>query len=198
MRESRQLLVKLLRTVGFEVREAADGKQGLALFYSWQPDLIWMDIRMPVMDGYEAIKQIKKTKAGKKTIIIILTSSVFEDERQEVLQIGGADLLRKPYLEEEIFMAMERHLGVQFIYEEHTAADTDVRPPKKFAQLPKDIRIDLLEVIGQLDQEGCFKILDKLDVIHHEIASALRILVENYKFEELEDMLKQAELGDEE
>ena len=72
---NRQLLVKLLTPIGFQVREAENGKAGLQVWQDWQPQLIFMDMRMPVMDGYEATRQIKATTRGQATIIIALTAS---------------------------------------------------------------------------------------------------------------------------
>ena len=77
--ENRLFLVQLLSSVGFEVREAENGQAAIAIWESWQPDLILMDMRMPVMDGYEATRQIKATLAGQKTAIVALTASVFDN-----------------------------------------------------------------------------------------------------------------------
>ncbi len=198
MMENRKLLTRLLKSVGFEVRDASDGKQGVETFNSWHPDLIWMDMRMPVMDGYEATKEIKKTEAGRKAVIIALTAHAFEEQRQEILNIGCDDLIGKPYNQEELFAAMEKHLGIEFIYEDQDISlmDLQKRPediltPETLVELPEKIKSDLLKVTAQLDQRGCFAILDQLYVTNKEVASALRILVENYQFEEFEKVLGQ-------
>jgi len=83
--ENRQLLVKLLTGWGFDVRAACNGVEALNLWREWHPHLIWMDMRMPVMDGYEATRRIKATPQGQQTIIVALTASAFEDERERVL-----------------------------------------------------------------------------------------------------------------
>lgn len=89
--ESRTLLVHLLKNIGFEVKEAVHGQQGVELFHSWHPHLIWMDLRMPVMDGYEAIKQIRQTEAGQKTIIIALSAHALKEEREKIFRHGCDD-----------------------------------------------------------------------------------------------------------
>src|ERR671933_332213 len=127
---NRQLLVKLLNPFGFELREASNGKQAVEIWDEWEPHLIWMDMRMPVMDGYEATKQIKSTTKGQATAVIALTASVLEEERAVVLSTGCDDFLRKPFREEEIFAAMHKHIGVRYLYEEptdSTQSNTDIQ-----------------------------------------------------------------------
>jgi CheY-like chemotaxis protein len=75
---NRQLLVKLLKPVGFEVQEASNGIEALEIWDSYSPHLIWMDMRMPVMDGYEATKRIKGTIKGQATAVIAITASVWQ------------------------------------------------------------------------------------------------------------------------
>ncbi len=115
---NRQLLIKLLSPLGFEVKEASNGKDAIALWEEWEPDLIWMDMRMPIMDGYEATKQIKSTTKGNATAIIALTASVIEEERVVILSAGCDDFVRKPFTEEIIFHTLAKHLGVRYIYAE--------------------------------------------------------------------------------
>ncbi len=90
------LLETFLTCIGFQVRTAANGEEALALWSSWEPHLILMDMQMPVMDGYEATKQIKATQKGQTTVIIALTASAFEEDRQKVLAVGCDDFATKP------------------------------------------------------------------------------------------------------
>ncbi len=115
--ENRQLLFEILTSVGFEVREATQGVEGLLLWESWLPHLILMDIRMPIMDGYTATNRIRKNPKSKETIIIALTASVFEEEREKVLLAGCNDFISKPFQQSIIFDKITQHLGVQYIYE---------------------------------------------------------------------------------
>ncbi|MCI5167182.1 MAG: response regulator [Candidatus Electrothrix sp. GM3_4] len=97
--ENRRILVKLFNSIGFKVQEASDGFQGVEIYKSWHPDLIWMDMRMPVMDGYQATREIRKTKAGKEVIIVALTAQAFGSERKKILKAGCNDFINKPYNE---------------------------------------------------------------------------------------------------
>ncbi|HBE50092.1 MAG TPA: histidine kinase, partial [Cyanobacteria bacterium UBA11369] len=79
--ENRLLLVKLLKLLDFEVLEATNGQEAVQVWQQWQPDLIWMDIRMPVLDGYEATKQIRAMTGGQNSIIIALTAQASQSDR---------------------------------------------------------------------------------------------------------------------
>jgi signal transduction histidine kinase/DNA-binding response OmpR family regulator len=113
--ENRQLLVELLIPIGFEVQTANNGQEAIGLWQSWQPHLIWMDIRMPVMDGYVATQQIKASSLP-SPIIIALTGSAFEEELQVALEAGFDDFVRKPFRTETIFAKMAEYLGVCYVY----------------------------------------------------------------------------------
>ncbi|HEY9618400.1 MAG TPA: PAS domain S-box protein [Microcoleaceae cyanobacterium] len=120
---NRQLLVQLLQSVGFKVRAATNGQEAVTLWETWQPQLIWMDMRMPVMNGYEATGQIRareQVKAGNvgRTKIIALTAGAFEEEHAKVLEVGCDDFVRKPFQETELLEKMVTHLGVQYLYVE--------------------------------------------------------------------------------
>lgn len=112
---NRLLLVKMLQTLGFEVREAENGQAALEIWEQWEPHLIWMDMRMPIMNGYEATKQIKSTLKGQATIVIALTASAFEEQRQVILSAGCDDYLPKPFKRDELLAKMQQHLGVQYV-----------------------------------------------------------------------------------
>jgi signal transduction histidine kinase/CheY-like chemotaxis protein len=116
---NRQLLTKLLSPLGFEVREADNGKAAIVQWECWQPHLIWMDMQMPEMRGCEATRYIKSQPNGNRTVIIALTASVFEEERITVLAAGCDDFVRKPVADTLIFEKMAQHLGVQYCYAEN-------------------------------------------------------------------------------
>jgi PAS domain S-box-containing protein len=143
VRVNRQLLIKMLSPLGFEVREAENGQQGIDLWQSWKPHLIFMDMQMPVMDGYEATKQIKQLSIGdaevpevvatnscktvvptrslmpkgQHPIIIALTASAFEEQQLAILSAGCDDFLIKPFREETLLEKITKHLGARYIYE---------------------------------------------------------------------------------
>ena len=140
-----KLLVNLLELVGFEVRQARDGVKAVEIWQRWQPDLIFMDLRMPVMDGYQAIEKIRiqeqqhrqqqainrststaesstelptsQPNPGDHTVIITLTASAFDSNRSVVLDIGCDDFIAKPFTENVLLEKISHHLGVQYIYE---------------------------------------------------------------------------------
>ena len=115
--DSRLLLVKLLTSLGFVVREAENGKQAVQLWSSYSPHLIFMDMHMPVMDGCEATKKIKAHPKGRDTIIIALTASAFEEERKVMLSAGCDEFISKPFREEVLLAKIAERLGVQYLYE---------------------------------------------------------------------------------
>ncbi|MDY7023286.1 MAG: ATP-binding protein [Cyanobacteriota bacterium] len=113
---NRKLLIKLLSPLGFELKEATNGAEAVELSQRWHPHLIWMDMRMPVMDGVEATRQIKTISPEIK--IIALTASIIEEERIAFIREGCDDFLRKPFREHDIFNKMVKQIGVSYLYEE--------------------------------------------------------------------------------
>ncbi len=118
---NRRLLFNMLSSLGFLVREAVNGVEGVRLWRQWQPHLVWMDMRMPEMDGYEATRQIKSTRYGQKTVVVALTASAFAEDRERIMNSGCNDFVSKPFSETEIFSALTRHLDVKFKYAESSA-----------------------------------------------------------------------------
>lgn len=111
---NRLLMVRLLTKLGFEVEEAADGEDAIQQWRQWQPHAILMDMRMPVMNGYEATHQIRAEEATKTVIIIALTSQAFAEDEATALSVGCDDYISKPVRLESLFSKLTKHLGVQF------------------------------------------------------------------------------------
>lgn len=119
--DNRELLNNLLQVVGFETRVAANGKEAIAVWEEWDPHLIWMDIRMPVMDGLEATRFIRSQPQGQATIIIALSASVLGLEREQITASGCNDFISKPYQEHQIFEAISQYLGAEYIFTNATS-----------------------------------------------------------------------------
>ena len=194
---SRMLLVKLLSPLGFEVREAINGQEAIEIWERWQPHLIWMDMRMPVMDGYEATKRIKATAKGQTTAIIAVTASSFEEERAVVLAAGCDDFMRKPFREAEIFEAMAKHLGVRYVYEDEiagAAAETgESLTAATLRTLPHQWLAAFREAIEALDSETAGVLLNQIAASDTPLATALADLVAYYRFDTLQALVKEVE-----
>ena len=116
--ENQQLLRTLLEPIGFEVHIAKDGVDAIAQWQQWHPNLILMDIQMPVMDGYEATRQIRAQERGRDepVKIIALTAYAFQDDRIASVQAGCDDYLSKPFKQTALFEILASHLGVKYCY----------------------------------------------------------------------------------
>jgi CheY-like chemotaxis protein len=104
--ENRLLLHKLLAPHGFDLREAVNGQEVVDLFTRWHPHLIFMDIRMLIMDGREATRKIRALPCGEAVKIVALTASAFKEQRKSILQAGCDDVVLKPFQAHELFDAM--------------------------------------------------------------------------------------------
>ncbi|MEG3939478.1 PAS domain S-box protein [Microcoleus sp. S36b_A3] len=190
---NRQLLVKLLSPLGFELREASNGKEAVDIFMEWEPHLIWMDMRMPVMDGYEATKQIKTTTSGQATAIVALTASVLEEERAVILSAGCDDFMRKPFREEDIFVAMGKHLGVRYIYEDSTAVSAtglgdssqDILTPEAIASVSDDWMAQFKQNILSVDMEAIASSIAQVRTVNPSLADALQDCINNFEYDRI-------------
>jgi CheY-like chemotaxis protein len=187
---NRQLLLELFSPLGFDLREAGNGRQAIKIWQAFQPHLIWMDMRMPVLDGYEATKRIKSAEeAESQTVIIALTASSFEEDKIRTLAIGCDDYLRKPFREADLFQMMSRHIGVQFVYE--TPDDLPAPPdetentltPEMMARLSPDDLTRLTEAIELSDIELANQIIDDIRPSQPELAEMLSRLINNFEYE---------------
>jgi signal transduction histidine kinase/ActR/RegA family two-component response regulator len=147
------LLQRLLEDAGVTVSIAEDGREGVDAFREWHPDLIFMDIRMPRMDGLEATRAIRDSEGGADVRIVALTASVFREERDEILAAGMDDFLRKPYRAREVFDCLERELEVVFEHESPVSAPGALPylGPGAFAAMPKELRVELADALVSLD-----------------------------------------------
>lgn len=193
--ENRRLVVKLLEPVGFQVREARHGQEAIDIWNAWEPHLIWMDMRMPVLDGYQATKQIKATTKGQATAIIALTASAFEEEKAVVLSAGCDDFLRKPFKETEIFEMLHTHLGVEFLYgtkpsEPSGQATTQHDFPNSLRDsltaLPRELRLRLRGAAESADLQAALLVVDEIAACDARLAEQIGELLKAYRFDTIQ------------
>lgn len=200
---NQNLMMRLLQPFGFDVRCVDNGREGIAEWDTWSPQLIWMDMRMPVMDGYEATQIIKARCAteNRQVIIVALTASAFEEERAAILAAGCDDFLRKPFREADVFDALIKYLGVEFTYAESEAApvqdamedDATILAAVRaiLPVLPASWVADLNQAVTQLDAEQMLAVIEHLRPHAPTLADKLSFWVRNFNYEKLLDLTTQ-------
>lgn len=240
--ENQMLLSRLLLSVGFDVRIAANGLEGVKLFESWRPNLIWMDMRMPVMDGYEASRKIRQIEQNRiaqqerlaaikpiqqsnlidedkindrkindikieRVPIIALTASAFEEQKNLVLEAGCDDFIRKPFLENEIFNTISKHIGVKYVYLSSNQDNSlDLKDNLNKASLsnepkhntddsiledvlPKEFISDMKQALIELDMDKIDLLIDGIMIKYPNAANKMSSLVSDFKYKEIMEVL---------
>jgi PAS domain S-box-containing protein len=207
---NRLLLNKLLSSLGFEIQEAEDGQAAIALWQEWQPHLIFMDMYMPVVDGYEATQKIRELEkdnthtavfSRSPTKIIALTASVFVEKRQESLSAGCDDFVNKPFRLEELLEVLSKHLDLQFPEDTTTprssrnpqgVAPSLITPEPNYKLNAAALAIMPVEWIAQLrftaaqgSDVSSLKLIAQIPPEYTSLIKALNNLVEQYQFDQL-------------
>jgi signal transduction histidine kinase/CheY-like chemotaxis protein len=196
---NRQLLVKILNPLGFELKEATNGQEAIEIWDSWEPHLIWMDMRMPVMDGYEATQHIKGTVKGQATAIVALTASVLEEERAVVLSAGCDAFMRKPFREADIFDAMHKHIGVRYIYEDPSRANlSSIKNNERsemtladFMRLPNSLIANLKQGILNADMDLITSTIEEIRLQDVLTADAIADCMNNFEYDKVLKLISQ-------
>jgi len=182
--DNRDLVVQLLMSVGFEVYSADNGQKAVDVFQSAHPTLIWMDMRMPVMDGYEATRRIRALPGGDAVKIVALTASAFEEDRGAIMAAGCDEVVRKPIEEGRLFDVMTKLLGLRFRYaggtpEPQAAAAIDL------SRLPAALRAELADSATRLDMEATLAIAERMRGEYPAEAGMVARLVEEFRYDQL-------------
>ncbi|MEI6694758.1 MAG: PAS domain S-box protein [Bacteroidota bacterium] len=193
--ENLKVVVNLLKLVGFETNEAMDGKQAIEKFEEWMPHLILMDLRMPVMDGYEACRLIKLTEKGKETAIIALTASVFKEEREKIATMNMQGYIQKPSRENELFSTIGDVLGIQYIYQEEAPLKYDQYLPEikdmkdDIAKLPQQLITQMMDALAVADLDLLLDLINSIDSENSVLQQQLMLHANNYDYNSLQKLL---------
>jgi len=199
--ENRQFLRALLQAAGFATREAVNGQEAVNAFEEWQPHLILMDLRMPVMDGYQAIQLIKATEKGKNTPIIAVSASVFYENREQAMQTGADDFLGKPYKQDDLFQKLGDWLHAEYDYADQKdiqAAKADIAAPaplasKSLSGLPREMLEQMRDAASGGYQDRLLELIDQVAVQDAGLAADLRRLAAAFEYEKLIELTTESD-----
>ena len=193
--ENRQLLTELLNDAGFELREAENGKTAVDIFKTWSPHLIWMDIRMPVMDGYTAASQIRGLPGGDEVKIVAVTAGAFDDQQVKVLEAGCDTILIKPFRDHDVYRIMADLLGLEYSAERICQAldepMSDELMSHKLSQLPEKQKAILKSAALTLDRDVMFEVVNRIRESDPHIALEIKRLLDNFEMSRLQSLLKE-------
>jgi signal transduction histidine kinase/DNA-binding NarL/FixJ family response regulator len=182
--ENQLLLSRLMSDIGLAIKVAENGAQCVKIFQEWHPHLIWMDRRMPVMDGVEATQRIRKLPGGDTVKIVAVTASAFKEQQQELLDAGMNDFVRKPYRFEEIYDSLARQLNIKFIYRNTSPEQSPpaILSAEMLAALPAGLRAELGDALKNLDSERIASAIGQIDKINAQLGRAISGLTDNFDY----------------
>ncbi|MES2019018.1 MAG: transporter substrate-binding domain-containing protein [Pseudomonadota bacterium] len=190
--ENWMLLQRVLEQAGLDVQVAHNGQLGVELYQAWRPHLIWMDVRMPVLDGLEATRRIRALDGGAEVKIVAVTASAFQEERSQIMAVGMDDFICKPYREDEIFDCLTHHLHMVFVREELAApaaprADGEVGrlQAADFAPLPELLRHKLRAALMALEPAQLAAVVAEIEQQWPELAAKILKMTMAFQFREV-------------
>lgn len=197
---NRTLLVQLLAPLGFAVEAAADGEQALRCWREWQPDLIWLDIQMPGLDGHEVTRRIRAAERERRTIILAITACAFDGQREEILAAGCDGFLSKPFVPDELLEMMAQHLGIAYAYTEGGAPArlatetlaTSLTPATRLCDLPAELKDGLRDAVLCLDTQRTADIIESIAALDSELSAWLAREAQEMRYEHLLDLCERA------
>jgi signal transduction histidine kinase/DNA-binding response OmpR family regulator len=198
--ENRAVLAQLLRNVGVEVLLAIDGQEGLEMAIENRPDIVFMDIRMPRMDGLESMQRIREEMGENGPKVAAVSASTLEHERKRYLEMGFDDFIGKPVRVESLYASMAELLGVEFDFGEEVVAEEVPRAefdPSGFA-LPEGLCGRLAEAAELSSITELGKVLDEVEELGTEndaLIERLRELAQNFEMDEILEILEKVEKG---
>ncbi len=193
--DNRHLLCALLRPFGFEVQEAENGAKAVHIFQEWSPHAVLMDMRMPVMDGYEATRRIKACPAGRATPVIAVTASAFMDSEKEIEATGVSAYLRKPFRAEELFDLLKECLDLRYVYAEKRGGAAGQSRPSAFtsnalAALPDTLLQAMRGAVEAGDITRLEALIQQVEALDSITALELRALADRYDYTRLDALLR--------
>ncbi|WP_343729347.1 ATP-binding protein [Duganella sp.] len=188
------LLESLLKPLGFDVAAVGDGAQALAMVDVWQPHLVFMDWRMPALDGLSATRRIRANKEGPQPRIVMLTASAFAEEREEALSAGADEFMRKPVEQEQLYAVLEQQLGVHFVRRHQGMRPVAPAPLARedLQRLDPALRDDLKTALQELNLSRVNALLAPLPPELAEVVARIQHMIQLHQYPQLCALLDEA------
>ncbi len=199
---NRSVLLNLLEPLGFEVAEATDGLDALNKAHEFKPDVIFMDLVMTVMDGFEATRRLRMLPDLKEVVVIAASASVFDFDQKQSREVGCDDFIPKPIREGELLEKLQIHLGLEWVYEKQQSREElstsdshdPLRTQDSFVAPPAEELAVLLDLAMRGDLRGITQRAIKLEELDERwipFATHLRQLAKGFKGKQILEFLKQ-------
>lgn len=199
---SRLLITMLLAPLQFTLKEAHNGEMAIEIWQAWQPDLIFMDMQMPMMSGYEATQQIRALEMAhqlKQTKIIALTANAFHEYRQDCLANGCDDFVSKPFRREDLLVVLANHLGVRYLHAASAPSLPKAIAPNHhslnpdeimlLASLPSTLIAQLHTAAMQGNDVLCLDLINQIPPDQTLLRQTLTNWIDQYQFDTLITLL---------
>ncbi len=188
--ENLLVLRELLEPTGFIVSLARNGVEAIEAFQRESFDLILMDMRMPIMDGYESSGKIREDKSRPYIPIIALTASAFEEDKQRVFASGIDDFIRKPFQRKTLFSVIKKYLEVEYVYEEKVEEVVIQDEDVTFHEVPINLTKSLAEAVDMADFNEALDILDTMkEFLTAGEFNLIKSLIDSFQYEKIAEIM---------
>lgn len=194
--ENRTVLTQMLGRVGFVIEEERDGADAVKRFGDYRPHLVLMDIKMPVMDGYEATRRIRALEGGRETRIIAVSASIMDEDRRAALAAGVDGFIGKPFREADLFEVVGSVLQIKFDYaadaaEPYADGGGSTPLPEALHSLPVGMLASLRQAVISADIDSILEVIEAIGFHDQQTAESLRNMARRYEYETLLQILPQ-------
>ncbi len=191
--ENRAVLIDMLAPLGFEIAEATDGRAALDLAATFRPDVVLMDMRMPVLDGVEATRRLRQSEGLRDIVVIAISASAYGHHREQYLAAGANAFLSKPFRQEDLLELLRAHLKLRPVYDSATDSAMPSDPPAGPMVVPPDAELAILRDLAQRgDLRNLLAHAERLecaDPCHAPFVAQLRDLAERFQIKKINEFL---------
>jgi signal transduction histidine kinase/CheY-like chemotaxis protein len=194
IRENREVLSTLLAVVGCEIILAENGRQALEAVSASRPDIVFMDMRMPEIDGLEATRRIVRDYGAGELKVVATSASALEHERERYLEAGCDDFVAKPFRGERIYASLKNLLGVEFEYKERPRGDEMSELDLGRISLSEDLSTRLMmaaELHSATVLKNCLKEVEETGPSGQRLAAHLREFLASYDMNMIQKIVAQ-------